>query len=66
MPTGYSVGECGPGFCWDGGPQGTLACKQENTNVPNAHLNDLNNLVCNDGFGTQMRDPCTGVLLRCD
>jgi len=66
MPTGYSVGECGPGFCWDGGPQGTLACKQENTNVPNAHLNDLNNLVCNDGFGTPVRDPCTGVLLRCD
>jgi hypothetical protein len=65
-PDGYTIGECTPGFCWDGGPQGTLACKQENTKVPNAHLNDMNNLVCNDGFGSQVRDPCTGVLLRCD
>jgi hypothetical protein len=65
-PEGFEVKECGPGFCYDGGPRGTLACKQENQNVPNARVNDLNNIFCADGFTTPVRDPCTGVLLRCE
>lgn len=64
-PTWASLQPCAPGYCWDGGPQGTLACKQENQKVPNARVNDLNNVVCNDGF-RPVRDPCTAVLLRCE
>lgn len=62
-PEGYSVGTCTTGFCWDGGPQGALACKQEQ-NVPNSGRTDTNNLVCNQGF-TEQRDRCTGVILQC-
>jgi hypothetical protein len=62
-PDGYSVEPCGPGFCWDGGPQGSLACKQE-VGVENSHQNDLSVLVCNDGYYPE-RDPCTNVILRC-
>jgi hypothetical protein len=62
-PPGFEVRECGPGFCWDGGPQGTLACKQER-DVANARRTDLRDLVCSDGYVGD-RDRCTGVLLRC-
>jgi hypothetical protein len=62
-PEGYGVEPCGPGFCWDGGPHGSLACKQE-VAVENSHQSDLSNLVCNDGYVPE-RDPCTNVILRC-
>ncbi|MBI4955823.1 MAG: hypothetical protein HY908_27640 [Myxococcales bacterium] len=65
-PKGASSGPCDPGFCFDGGFNHSLACKQENQNVPNAHPTDLNDLVCNDGFRSQVRDRCSGVLLRCE
>jgi len=64
--TGVEVGSCKPGYCYDAGYNHTLACKQENQSVPNAHLNDLDNLVCNDGYPVPVHDPCTGLLLRCD
>lgn len=60
-PEGYSVGECTPGFCWDGGPQGMLACKARETPA-NAHRNEDNNPVCNDGFARSL-EPCTGLLI---
>jgi hypothetical protein len=59
-------GECKPGFCWDGGYGHSLACKQENLNVPNTTVTDLNDLWCQPGFPKQVRDRCTGVLLRCE
>lgn len=62
-PDGYSVGECTSGFCWDGGPQGSLACKQEET-VPNSGRTYTSDLVCSEGY-TAERDPCTNVILRC-
>jgi len=62
-PEGFSVGECTEGFCWDGGPQGSLACKQEQS-VPNSGRTDLSDLRCSDGYQAE-RDPCTGVILRC-
>ena len=62
-PEGFTVEPCGPGFCWDGGPQGSLACKQE-VGVENSHQSDLSVLVCNDGYYPE-RDPCTNVILRC-
>ncbi len=63
-PEGYSVGACTPGFCWDGGPQGALACKQEN-GVPNSGRSYTTDLLCSAGF-TAVRDSCTGVILRCE
>lgn len=62
-PEGYSVEPCGPGFCWDGGPQGSLACKQEES-VPNSGRTYTTDLVCNEGYVAE-RDPCTNVILRC-
>ncbi len=62
-PEGYAVEPCGPGFCWDGGPQGSLACKQEE-DVPNSGRTYTSDLVCNEGYVAE-RDPCTNVILRC-
>jgi hypothetical protein len=62
-PEGYSVGECSQGFCWDGGPRGALACKQEN-DVPNAGRTYTTDVACNQGYVAQ-RDPCTGVIVSC-
>jgi len=63
-PAGYAVGTCGPGKCWDGGPQGTLACKQPETPT-NAGRSYTNDVVCGDGFAARF-DRCTGVVLSCD
>lgn len=62
-PEGYEVNECTTGFCWDGGPQGSLACKQEQS-VPNSGRTYTSDLNCNEGYKAE-RDPCTGVILRC-
>jgi len=62
-PDGYTVEACGPGFCWDGGPQGSLACKQEQ-GVPNSGRTYTSDLVCSEGYVAE-RDPCTNVILRC-
>lgn len=62
-PEGYGVEPCGPGFCWDGGPQGSLACKQEES-VPNSGRTYTTDLVCNEGYVAE-RDPCTNEILRC-
>lgn len=62
-PEGYGVEPCGPGFCWDGGPQGSLACKQEE-GVENAGRTYTSDLVCAEGYAAE-RDPCTNVILRC-
>jgi hypothetical protein len=62
-PDGFTVAACGPGFCWDGGPQGSLACKQEE-GVDNSHRTYTTDLACNDGYVAE-RDPCTNVILRC-
>jgi hypothetical protein len=59
-PAGYSVGECDLGFCWDGGPNGFLACKPKETPA-NAHRNENSNLECNAGFVGSV-DPCTRML----
>ncbi|HEV3141736.1 MAG TPA: hypothetical protein VGY57_14525, partial [Vicinamibacterales bacterium] len=63
-PDGFTVGACATGFCWDGGPQGTLACKPEK-NIPNGRRTDLSDIWCNDGFH-MVRDRCTNVPLRCE
>lgn len=65
-PADAGVGSCPPGSCFDGGYNHSDACKPENQSVPNAHATDLNDMICNDGFPTHVRDPCTGLLLRCD
>jgi len=62
-PDGYTVEACGPGFCWDGGPQGSLACKQEQ-GVPNSGRTYTSDLICSEGYVAE-RDPCTNVILRC-
>lgn len=62
-PEGYSVEPCTQGFCWDGGPQGALACKQKDT-VPNSGRTYTSDLVCSEGY-TAERDPCTNVIIRC-
>jgi hypothetical protein len=62
-PDGYAVEPCGPGFCYDAGPQGALSCKQE-AGVENSGRDYYSNLVCNEGYVAE-RDPCTGVILRC-
>lgn len=62
-PDGYSIGSCAPGWCWDGGPQGALACKQEQS-VPNSGRTYTSDLVCNEGFSPE-RDPCTNVITKC-
>lgn len=63
-PADYAVQPCSPGFCWDGGPQGSLACKQAN-NVPNSKRTYTRDLQCIDGFRPSY-DPCTNVILSCD
>lgn len=62
-PEGYAVNPCTVGYCWDGGPQGSLACKQEQ-DVPNAGRTYTTDLVCGEGYEAE-RDPCTNVILRC-
>lgn len=62
-PDGYAVEPCGPGFCYDAGPQGALSCKQEES-VPNSYRNYTSDLVCEEGYVAE-RDPCTSVILRC-
>jgi hypothetical protein len=63
-PDGYTVGDCTPGFCFDTGPQGTYACKQE-SDAPNARRTDLNDVVC-DPPSVARKDPCTKVILACE
>ena len=61
-PDGYAVGECTPGFCWDGGPQGFLACKQRDAPPGSARGENLN-VYC--PTGAPVVDRCTGVLTEC-
>jgi hypothetical protein len=63
-PDGYTVGECTPGFCFDTGPQGTYACKQE-SDAPNARRTDLSDVVCDPPLVAR-KDPCTKVILACE
>ncbi len=62
-PDGFSVGECTPGFCWDGGPQGFLACKEQET-PPGSARGENMNVYCPSGV--PVRDRCTGVLTSCE
>ena len=61
-PDGYAVGECTPGFCFDGGPQGFLACKQRDAPPGSARGENLN-VYC--PTGAPVHDRCTGVLTEC-
>ena len=63
-PNGFTVGECTSGFCWDGGPQGSLACKQEK-DVPNSKRTYTTDIECAEGH-TAKREPCTGVIQSCE
>ncbi|NWJ48223.1 MAG: hypothetical protein HXX08_20400 [Chloroflexi bacterium] len=54
---------CGEGFCWDGGFNGSLACKQESS-VPNSGRTYTTDLVCNEGYEA-VRNPCTNVITSC-
>jgi hypothetical protein len=65
-PASAEIQPCAPGYCFDGGFNASDACKPENQHIPNAHLSDLNDLICNDGYPVHVTDPCTGLLLRCD
>ncbi len=59
-PAGFSVGECDQGWCWDGGPNGFLACKPKE--VPaNGFRNENNNVECGSGFVRGV-DACTRLL----
>lgn len=60
----YFVGECGPGFCWDGGGHGTGACKPIAA-PPNSRRSYTRDVFCADGF-TAVVDPCTGVIMACN
>lgn len=62
-PDGFTVAECRPGYCWDGGPEGSFACRQEDM-VANAERIADNELVCRAGF-TPRRDPCTKLIQGC-
>lgn len=62
-PDGYTIGECTPGFCYDGGPQGFLACKPRDE-PPLTFRNENRNLQCPPGYDL-IRDRCTGVPLAC-
>lgn len=62
-PKGAKAEPCGPGFCWDGGFNGSLACKQE-TLPANAGRNDTNGAKCEAGYTAQV-DACTNVVLAC-
>jgi hypothetical protein len=62
-PQDASVQPCPPGFCWDGGFQGSLACKQEEA-PPNSHRGSLYEVICDDGYVAE-QDPCTHVIARC-
>jgi len=63
-PKSASAEPCSPGFCWDGGFQGSLACKPE-VEIPNGHRNDLSNIICNGGFHLVFEE-CTGIPKSCD
>lgn len=62
-PKSASAQACGPGFCWDGGFNGSLACKQE-TLPANAVRIDLSGIKCEAGY-TAQQDVCTGVVTAC-
>jgi hypothetical protein len=62
-PDGYAIGECTTGFCFDGGPQGFLACKQRDV-PPGAARGENMNPYC--PAGTPIHDRCTGVLTACE
>lgn len=63
-PEGYTVNECAPGMCWDGGPQGSLACKQAEA-PPNSHRSYTGNVLCDEGYEAVV-DPCTAnLVLEC-
>jgi hypothetical protein len=62
-PEGYTVNPCKPGWCYDGGPQGSLACKQEKS-VPHSGRTYTNDLVCAEGY-EGVRDRCTNVIVEC-
>lgn len=59
---GSPQGTCAPGFCFDGGPQGTGECKQQSAPA-NSHRDDMLDVVCDGGF-TAQRD-CTNAVVGC-
>ncbi len=62
-PDGYVVKPCPPGECYDAGPRGALACKQEK--VPaNAKRNSWHNVECLSGF-VAVKDPCQRTIKSC-
>jgi hypothetical protein len=62
-PKNAEAKACGPGFCWDGGFNGSLACKQE-TLPANAVRIDLSGVKCEAGY-TAQTNVCTGVVTAC-
>jgi hypothetical protein len=60
---GSPAGTCAPGFCFDGGPQGTGECKQQSAPA-SSHRDDALDVACDDGF-TARRD-CTNAVLACE
>jgi hypothetical protein len=60
---GGPTGSCLPGFCFDGGPDGSALCKQED--VPSgARRNDVLDVECGAG-AKPVVDPCTGAIKSC-
>lgn len=62
-PKGAAAQACGPGFCWDGGYNHTLACKQE-VLPANAHRGYTSEVICNDGYAAAV-DSCSNVVTAC-
>lgn len=57
------VRACGPGWCWDGGPHGTGACKPL-SQPPNSKRTYTRDLECRPGY-QPVTDECTHVLVAC-
>jgi len=62
-PKSAAAKPCGPGFCFDGGFNGSLSCKQQAL-PENAERIDLSGVKCKHGF-TEHRDRCTNVVAEC-
>jgi hypothetical protein len=62
-PKGAAAQACGPGFCWDGGFNHSLACKQEDLPA-HAHRSYTNDVLCDDGYSAAV-NACTSVVTAC-
>lgn len=63
-PDGYALRPCKPGFCYDAGPRGFLACRQIEL-PPGAFRNYHRRPECPPGTVPRL-DRCTGAMVACE